>query len=197
MSVSIDVLRKVKEIQADSMRVSPLRVEEREKYEDTAIAIIELNFGNLTKRQIRKFMQYLDMDFSRGEPTAGRFGLLLRGDTRNRILRNDLEKLNELFLEIYWNENLEEANRLVSELDGISDGFVSCLLYLKNRDKYNVFIPATAEGIKIAFPNTSFVGSFKKRFSEFNKLANALKQKCNLESQQMDIILTVLGEEGI
>lgn len=197
MSISIDVLWKVKEIQADWIIANPQRVLQREKFEDTAMAIIELNFGALTKRQISKFMRYLDMDFYKEEPISGRFGLLFRGDTRNRIMSNDLEKLNELFLEIYWNENLDEAERLISELDGVSDGIVSCLLYLKNREKYNVFIPATAEGIKVAFPNISFVGSFKERFSEFNKLANRLKQRCNLKPQEMDVILTVLGEYGI
>ena len=48
----------------------------------------------------------------------------------------------------------------------------------------------------IAFPSTIFSGSFKERFSLFNKLANVLKQKCNLKPQEVYVILIVLGEQG-
>jgi hypothetical protein len=88
------------------------------------------------------------------------------------------------------------ADSLTYNLFGIYHGFVSCLLYLKDSDKFNVFIPATTNGVKEAFPPETqalrYAGTFKKNFLIFNDLTNKLKRECRLKPQEVDIVLTCL-----
>jgi len=171
-------------------RVSPLQLHVRKICEDIAIAIIDDNFGNLNKDKIKRIMQFLDMVWVE-KPVSGRFGQLLRGALRERILSNPLESLNELFIEIYWKENLDTADRF-SELEGVGDGFISCLLYLKNRDKYNIFLPETKSGLEIAFETRIEGDTFRERYEQFNQLANKLRSLCKLKPQEVDLILWAL-----
>lgn len=169
------------------------RIEKRKEYENSAINLIKAKFGKLTREHIGKIVDFLDLDYYKGEQIIRRFGLLFWGRNRKLILRNDEKKINLLFSEVYGKERLDEVEILISDLKGISDGFVSCILYLKDRGKHNVFVNATAQGIKAAFPEApDFYGSFKERYTRFNELVNKLKKECNLEPQEIDVILTVL-----
>lgn len=168
------------------------RIEERKKYENLAIEIITKNLGKLTKGHIRKIAERLDTDFWKGRTIRRRFGLLVWGNLK-RILANDEKKMNLFFSEVFGKENLDDVEVLISDLKGIGDGFVSSMLYLKDRQGYNVFVNATSEGVKAAFPREpDFYGSFKDRYACFNSLANELKKECDLEPQEIDIILTNL-----
>lgn len=181
----------IKEIQKQYLPKE--RIEERKRYEDSAIKIIKTHLGKLTKDHIGKIVDFLDLDYWKSEQIIRRFGLLFWGRNRKLIVRNHEKKMNLLFSEVYGKEKLDEVEVLISDLKGVGDGFVSCILYLKDRDKHNVFVNATAKGVLAAFPEEpDFYGSFKERYTRFNKLANKLKKECNLEPQELDVILTTL-----
>ena len=181
----------VQAIQKD--RIPSDRIKKRKEWEDQAIDIISKNVGKLTKGQIEEIIALLDSDLWVGQQINKRFGLLLWGRNRKLIIQNDEKAMNLLFSQIYDKEKLEAVEEITSQLRGVGDGFVSCLLYLKNRDGNNIFLGATREGIRAAFPEeASFFGSFKNRYLNFNKLANELKNRHNLKPQEMDIILTNL-----
>jgi len=168
------------------------RIEERKRYEDSAIQIMEKHLDKLTRDHVGEVMDFLDSDYWEGKQTRRRFGLLFWGN-RKRILRNDENKLNFLISEVYGKEKIDDVEILTSDLKGVGDGFVSCLLYLKNRTRHNIFVNATTQGIKAVFPEEpDFYGSFKERYTRFNELANNLKKECNLEPQELDVALTVL-----
>lgn len=169
------------------------RTEERKRFEDSAIQIIKTNLGKLTKDHVGKLVNLLDLDYLKGKQRQQRFGLMLWGRSRKLIVNNDENKLNLLFSEVYEKEKLDGVEVLISDLKGVGDGFVSCLLYLKDRNRYNIFVGATAKGVLAAFPEErDFSGSFKERYTRFNELANKVKKDCNLESQEVDVILTLL-----
>lgn len=181
----------VKDIQSENLPKQ--RIEKRKEYEASAKRTIEENLGRLTKNHVKDVVDFLDLDYWKGEQVSRRFGLLLWGRNRKLILGNDSKNLNLLFWEVYGKEKLDKVEVLTTDLKGVGDGFVSCLLYLKSSNRHNVFVNATTEGIKAAFPNEpDFHGSFEKRYTRFNRLANELKKECNLRPQELDVVLTVL-----
>ncbi len=181
----------VKDIQKEYM--SSERIKRRKEYEDQAIDIITKNKGRLKKKHVKQIINFLDSDFWDGQRTNKRFGLLLWGRNQKLILENDEKIINLMFSQIYDKELLDEVEIFTSKLKGVGYGFISCLLYLKNRKHYNIFLNATIEGVKTAFPEEpDFYGPFKNRYLRFNKLANELRNECDLKPQEMDIILTDL-----
>jgi len=169
------------------------RIEKRKANEDEAIEILTNDLGKLNRNQIGRIIELLDTDLWQGEIIRQRFGLMLWGRNQRLIVDNEESALNRFFLEIFGKENLEEVDVLTADLKGIGDGFVSSTLYLKDRNKYNIFVERTAKGIEAAFPNErGFQGVFRDRYMRFNSLVNELKNRCGLEPQEMDIVLTEL-----
>ena len=74
------------------------------------------------------------------------------------------------------------ADELVEKLDGVGQRFISCLPYLKDRNRYNVMSPRLIEGIEIVFEiGIPRSGLFRERYKVYNELANTLRQKCRLK----------------
>jgi len=173
--------------------ISADRIKKRKEYEDQAIRILVRNKGKLTTKHIEEIITFLDSDFWERRRVDKRFGLLIWGRNRKLILENDNRLMNRMFSQIFDKENLDKVEVLISNLKGVAYGFVSCILYLKDRERYNIFLNATIEGIKSAFPEEAdFFGPFKNRYMRFNRLANELKKECGAKPQEMDIILTDL-----
>lgn len=194
------IKNKIKKIQKEKKLKN--RIQYRKNCEDDAIQILKnLNNGELTQNQAWKIVELLDEDYKNGRRTNERFGVLLLGNNRKNIkhcIKNRMDDMNYLFAEFYDKEILDNFRPIVKPLKGINKGFVTCMLYLKNRDMYNIMIGATVKGIKKAFPEKShFHGSFKKRYTHFNNLVNELKKECDLEPQEVDLILTNLGNSVI
>ena len=171
------------------------RIRYRKECEDEAIVILKnIKTGELSQKQAWKIVELLDEDYKNGRRTNERFGVLLLGNNRKNIkhcIKNRMDDMNQLFEEVYNNENLDDFNSIIKPLDGINKGFVTCLLYLKDRERYNIFIGATREGIERIFPEKSnFKGSFKNQYKLFNELVNEVRKECDLEPQEVDLILT-------
>jgi len=193
MAVSVDILRRVLEIRRGDRFAERIRV--RKLCEDAAIAIIERAFvtrSMLRGSEIELVMRLLDQDVDR----RGRFGVLFSERSIEEILGNPLDLLNELFIEIYWRENLDAADSLIRRLRGVNEGLVSCLLYLKDRDRYNVMVGATVEGIRHVFGVNVAGRTFREKYERFNELANKFKRLCGLAPQAVDFILWALAQFG-
>jgi len=179
-------------IKAD--RFTPERIKVRKESENNASSILQSHLGNITLENLAEVINLLNTDYYDGKKHMDRFGVGLRGKNRILILRNDLRKLNELITEVYEKENLDNVDTLIRSLKGIGDCFVSGLLYLKNRDNYNMFMPRTASGIEAAYPEEMplTAGAFKERYIRFNRLAQKLKKDCDIEPQELDLVLVNL-----
>ena len=192
MVISTDMLYRVMKVRRE--KSSAERVRERKRYEDAAIAIIDENFGKLKEWHIEKILDFLNMDIQDGTFRRDRFMPLFSEPNRRRLLRNPLDLLNELFIEIYWKENLDAADDLMARLDGVGEGLVSCLLYLKDRDRYNIMLDATVRGIELVFGESIGGKTFREKYEKFNELANKLKRLCKLEPQEMDLVLWAIAK---
>ena len=70
---------------------------------------------------------------------------------------------------------------------------MTTLLYLKNREKYNIFLNKLEEGILTLYPHKKFPDNFYKKYIEYNDLVNELKGQLKIASQEIDIILASLA----
>jgi len=181
-------------IKAD--RFTPERIQVREESEDRASEILKNQLGHVTLNDLATVIDLLNSDYYDNEKHLDRFGLGLRGNNRQLILGNDVKKLNELILQVYGSENLQNIDDLVRNLKGIKDCFISGLLYLKNREEYNMFMSRTASGIEAAYPEDAPVtqATFKERYTHFNRLAQKLREECEVAPQEMDVVLANLAE---
>jgi len=171
---------------------SQQRINYRKNKEDQAINILHDNLGNLNSNNIGKILKLIDADIHNGRIVNRRFGLMLGGRNYNLILKNDNKLLNRLFIDVFEKEKIDNVEDLISDLMGIGEGLVSCLLYLKNREKYNIFLPSTSQGIKTFFPQEpNFIGSYEARYLRFNELANKVRINYKLEPQEIDLVLAV------
>jgi len=183
----------VKKIQDE--HIDQERINKRKEFENSASGILTSRLGELDVKDIEKVIELLDSDYYQGQKENRRFGLALWGRNRKLIVGNDVQKLNRLISEVFGKENLDEIETLRYSLKGIRDCFTSCLLYLKNDEKYNILIGATFEGVKAVFPEEEEIPStfsFKDRYTHFNKLALKLKEECSLKPQELDIVLTLI-----
>jgi HKD family nuclease len=167
------------------------RMKIRLKYERKARQIIFNNLGTLNKRKLREFISYINTDLYRQKVRYDRFvGMFLMSNT-NRILSNNMKKVNEYVIEVFRNENLRDVENYTSELTGIKDGFTSALLYLKDNHKYNIYSPDKLEkGLrKIYKIQDKLRGTFEERYLVYNELVKKLRQEYSFPAQAMDIIL--------
>lgn len=167
------------------------RMKTRLNGERKARQIISNNLGILNKRKLREFISCINTDFYRDTVHHDRFvGMFLMSNT-NKILSNDMKKVNEFVIDVFRNENLKDVESFTSELKGIKDGFTSALLYLKDDGKYNICSPhKLEEGLRNIFKiKNRLKGTFEERYLFYNELVNGLRREYSFPPQAMDIIL--------
>lgn len=194
-NISTDMIDIVTKIRIDA-HAKGERVRIRKFFEDIVISIIQDNLRNLTEFELEWIMNLIDFDYfksvtiPKGNPQSRRFGSLFAESNKRKILNNDMDDINECILEIYCRENIDRADEFIRNINGIGEGFVSLLLYLKDRSKYNVMLDQTVKGIEKIFNTRIPSGSFKRRYEVYNKLANELRRCLSLEPQEVDLILS-------
>jgi hypothetical protein len=159
--------------------------------ERKARQIIFNNLGMLNKRKLRKFISFIDTDFREGTVYHDRFGGMFKIGNTNKILSNDMKKVNEYVMDVFQNENLKDVESYTSELKGIKDGFTSALLYLKDNGEYNIYSPyKIEEGLRKIFKiKNKLKGTFEERYLFYNELVKELRAEHNFPPQAMDILL--------
>jgi HKD family nuclease len=186
-----------KEIKQICKDVGPKRIQIRRRSENEAIKILRKSRNNFNKNLLEKFLEKADTDYSERGSSQGRFVSTILGRNKNLILGDSIKKIQLLIREIFFEERIDKVEELVGDLKGIKYGFVSLLLYLKDRNRFNFYTPHKIErGLRnIRKIKDKFRGNFQKRYEQFNHLANKIKSDCNCEPQAMDIIFAVKGEE--
>lgn len=170
----------------------PERIKLRRQAEDLAIEIIDSTTpGSLNHDDVENILRLLNYDYWREKVHYSRFDQTFLGQNLNLILETDIEVLNNSFIELYWNENLEIADKFINEIGGAKFGFISSLLYLKNRKKFNILLSKLEKGVENLFPELPLPDKFILKYPEYNKLVNKLKEGFKIEPQEIDIILAV------
>lgn len=155
--------------------------------------LLECNIGNHTVAQLDEIFRAIDGDFWNGETHQGRFGWVLVTPTKNKILANDLSKLNRFVSEVYRNENIDKVDDLRRDLKSVGHGLASILLYLRKPEEYNVFLKYVSRALNVIYPDTPIgVDDFSRDYPRYNLLANRMKEQFHLAPQEVDVVLTEL-----
>jgi hypothetical protein len=171
----------------------PERISFRRSSEEKARHLLDENPGRHTVTQLEEIFRLIDSDFWDGEPRQGRFGWVLATPTRNRILGNDIAKLNHFTSEVYHEENVAQVDELIHDLKFVGHALATILLYVRQPDKYNVFLRNVSKTLKSIYPGAPpQLSNFSKDYPEYNKFANQLRQQFQLVPQEVDVVLTVL-----
>jgi endonuclease III len=198
--IEVTWLNIAKEIYKIKSNISKERTQKRAEYEDKAKSFILENMNSLTIDSFDSTISLMNTDFYRGKLTQNRFYPLFSTPQRNMIRNNKIDQLEALIVTAFKKEDLTKIDEITLNLRGIKYGAASLFLYIKNKNLYNVFIPSTAKGLSIAYPEKAnsiiYDEPFKENYLLFNSLCNELKQKYSISPQELDIILTVLGKRG-
>jgi MoxR-like ATPase len=177
--------------------ISKERIQTRAEYEEKAKNAILANMNTLTIDSLDSIMDLMNTDFYEGKTNTDRFYPLFSVPMRNMIRTNKIDELKAFIVTAFEKEDLSRIDEARFHLHGIKYGAASLLLYIKDRDRYNVFIPSTVKGLRIVYPEKAneilYEEPFDKNYSLFNSLCNDMKKNYSIRPQELDIILTVLG----
>ena len=176
------------------------RVQRRAEYEDKARKALLSNLTSLSWDSFESIVSLMNTDFWAEELHNDRFSPLFSPPQMNKIKTNNIEQLKTLLAVTFEKEDLTKVDEVTSKLYGISYGAASLCFYVKDSKRYNVFLPSTVRGLKAIYPEKAanlFYGKpFERNYSLFNDICNSLKRDFSVEPQELDIILTILGQRG-
>lgn len=175
--------------------VPEIRVTKRKEQEQEARDIIVKNLGALTAEQLALFFEKADTDYWEDKSKQGRFGVTFLGNNRKLICEN-LAEANKWIKDL-WTAPLNECIALVdrfmkeSPIKGAKYGFPSLILYLRDPERFNLWITVMREGIE-KITGESFVGDSGADYEKLNTAINQFRDQYKLAPQALDIVLTVL-----
>ncbi len=187
LDISNEIIRLKSEIEKE-------RIDKRIEFENKARKAILTNIDSLTHSSFDLIMSIMNSDIRNGKINTDRFYPLFSTPQRNIIKTTDIEQVKTLIITAFEKEDLPKIDGI--KIRGIKYGAPSLFLYMKNSDKYNVYIPSTVRGLKVAYPEKAkdiiYGEPFSKNYLVFNTLCNELKQKYSIKPQELDIILVRL-----
>jgi hypothetical protein len=166
--------------------------------EARAWAVLMQHQGHYTKEILNSIFDTVD-----GFPWGNAwFGPLLQMPLRNMIFETPVEQIAQWIDELLFKRNpLEKALQLCFKemrIRGAVPGLASLFLYLSDGNKFNVWLPATEEGlIRLAR-----IGKLKRRYLNqdyllFNQAATALRNQWKLQPVEMDWVLWSAGRSDV
>lgn len=175
--------------------VPEIRVNKRKEQEQEARDIIVKNLGALTAEQLALFFEKADTDYWEDKSKQGRFGVTFLGNNRKLICEN-LSEANKWIKDL-WTAPLNECIALVDRfmkenpIKGAKYGFPSLILYLRDPERFNLWIQVMRDGIE-KVTGESFAGDSGMAYEKLNTAINQFRDQYKLAPQALDIVLTVL-----
>lgn len=180
--------------------ISPERVAARQEAEAEARALLEENLGRCDEEIVRRFFELASADISwrDGQPRRSRFAPAFVGASVNRMVEQ-LDRFND------WAARLWQAPD--AGLDGLLDTFwqkrpiayagtslPTLILYLRDPSRYNIWVQPMAQGLE---KMTGVVAGRETgtAYRRYNDAVNQVRQRYNLQPQELDVILLLAGRE--
>lgn len=178
--------------------IPPERVTFRQRAEAEAKDFLDRFAGRMTAEQASELGRLFNADF-RGKEYQDRFKPAFHGATMNRIVE-DIEAFNEWTRRL-WDPDEEKALAALDEIvrersafPGAGRSYPTMLLYLRDPQKYAVWIPATIKGLNaLTGYKSGSRGEGRSAYLKFCEGVLALTEDYGLEPQEVDIVLTVAG----
>lgn len=182
-------------------KVTPKRIEKRIQGEKFARELLTKKAGKFVEEDIRAFLKNLSSDFYNGIERYDRFMPGFYGRHVNDMI-SDIDSFNR-WTELIWKT---PDNKLEScldefweklEISGAGVSYPTAILYLKDPEKYGIWLPMISKGLQTA---TNFQpGSWRKSSSyhSYNSSLQSFRKKFNISPQLVDLVFYYLGRNEI
>lgn len=174
------------------------RVQARVDAEQRMRAFIENKLGQFTESDVRNLLAGIDVDWWKGKVKQGRFGMAFATPQANQMVQN-LPAFN-LWLERFWKTEDAALNGVLDEFwnrvpfGGAGIAFPSMMLYLRDSQRYNIWLPVLVQGLKNALGFAPGKRRVASSYREYNQTVCEFRDRYQIPPQGLDIILTILGK---
>lgn len=178
----------------DRPAVDPKRIETRAAAEKRARAIVTEKLGAFTDTDLRGFLREVNKDWENGREHHNRFGTAFGGSLVQMLIDN-LSVLNT-WTERLWNANDAVLDAMLDEfwrespVKGARQGYATMLLYLKDPERFAIWLPALDKGLGAVTdyaPTSELTAAAYRRYL---RAVEDLRVELGLPPQAVDHVLS-------
>ncbi|BBA70622.1 McrB family protein [Geobacter sulfurreducens] len=177
--------------------VPEIRMQQRKANEQEARQLIVQNLGGMTASQLATFFEKIDTDYWDGKSKQGRFGITFLGNNR-KLICEQVDVANK-WIQLLWNAKDDECAFLVDKfmkerpLKGAKYGFPSLILYLRDPNRFNIWLDVMWAGMKV-YSGKTYSGDSGTDYEKLNSAINQFRDEFQIAPQSLDIVLTELSK---
>lgn len=175
------------------------RIHYRENKEKQALQILMKNAGSLTEEAFVEVLNLFDADFHNGKEISGRFGVGIMGNNRNQMLAH-LDAMND-WIQRFMEVSASDIAPLMTDFlknspKGAGRVIASLILYVRDPQKYSIWVPAMLEGLQ-KLTHGHFSKGSGNAYLHFNDDVQRLRKILSLAPQEPDILLCLRGGDPV
>jgi hypothetical protein len=173
-------------------------LDEKKEHEAKAKEIIEKNIGYLRKEHLEEVITLINYSYpyEMNLRKGAWFGSLLIKPNTEYIFNENNDKINKWFKILTDDHSSAEdkLDRLHEEpykIKGVSEGFITLMLYLLNKTDYSIWFGKLHNGLNefIIYPKLGKFNHSSAQYRIFNDLSKEFVKKYNFEDTELDWLL--------
>ncbi|MBC7231339.1 MAG: AAA family ATPase [Actinobacteria bacterium] len=170
------------------------RFDYRAEKEAEARKLCEDKVGSFSREEGERLFALLDSDLPGGREVHGRFGLSFIGSNRELLLQ-DMGAFNQWSDYLYGAPEAELQQRVegfmkMKPLKGAGSTFVSALLYLRDKNRFNIVNGAIIGGLAKVLENKALDKRKLEYYFDANWLLICLREEIGLRPESLDLLLS-------
>ncbi|MCL6429948.1 MAG: hypothetical protein K6V36_03685 [Anaerolineae bacterium] len=157
--------------------------------------------GHLTEEDLRQCLYHLNADWDKGGQRYKRFRPALAGN-QITLMARAMPALNH-WVERLWNADDAELDSLLDafwreqEVAGAGVSLPTAVLYLRDPEQYNIWLPAMSKGLEVATGFQPRRWRTASGYRQYNAAALDFRERYRLAPQALDLILWLIaGGDG-
>lgn len=181
-------------------QLPPERIRARLEGEARARSLLENKVGQFAEADLRQFLTDLSADWWKEKPRVDRFMPALYGAQVNRMAET-LDAFNS-WVERIWRADEAELDDLLDEfwarleVSGAGVSLPTAILYLRDPEQYNIWLPVMSKGLKIAAGFEPGKWRTARAYRRYNAALNDFREQYQLAPQALDAILWQIARSG-
>jgi len=169
------------------------RLKTRLKGEKLARELFEKKAGKFTEGDLRDFGNWINLDGSPEKETKSRFMPALYGYQINKMAE-DLPAFNRWAKQIWDSSDAQidptlDAFWEAGEVSGAGTSLPTAILYLRNPEKYNIWLPIMEGGLSVAAGYEPGKNRRASDYRQYNEQLIQFRDRYDLPPQSLDVIL--------
>src|SRR6056297_83458 len=179
--------------------VSDHRLQIRSQGEADAKSLLERKLGSFNKSDIKQFLEALNSDWWPDKERKDRFMPAFYGSLANQIA-DSLKGFNKWSKQLWELEDSKVGETLdqfwqKNEIAGAGTSLPTAILYLRDPEKYAIWLPTFEMGLKTIGPFNLGKRRTANGYNLFNRQFHQLRKQMDFSPQSMDIILSLAAKE--